>query len=44
MKAVDYFAKTIRVITVPALTSGCAMTLLWLSDTVIYRGDRKSVV
>ncbi|MCI9469474.1 MAG: hypothetical protein HFG45_09330 [Oscillospiraceae bacterium] len=38
MKAVDYFAKTIRVITVPALTSGCAMTLLWLSDTVIYRG------
>lgn len=37
MKAVDYVAKTIRVITVPALTSGCAMTLLLLSDTVIYR-------
>lgn len=39
MKVVDYFAKTIRVITVPALTSGCAMTLLWLSDTAIYRSS-----
>lgn len=37
MKAIDFFAKVIRVVTVPALTSGCAMTLLWLSDTAIYR-------
>jgi len=37
MKAIDYFAKTIRIVTVPALTSGCAMTLLWLSDTAIYQ-------
>lgn len=37
MKMLDHFAKAIRVVTVPALTSGCAMTLLWLSDTAIYR-------
>ena len=37
MKVIDLIAKTVRVVTVPALTSGCAMTLLWLSDTVIYR-------
>ena len=36
MKVMDCFAKTIRIVTVPALTSGCAMTLLWLSDTPIY--------
>ena len=37
MKAVDTIAKCIRVITVPAVTSGCAMSLLWLSETPIYR-------
>ena len=36
MRKIDIFAKFIRVITIPAMTSGCAMTLLWLSDTVIY--------
>lgn len=39
MKVMDHIAKTIRIITVPALTSGCAMTLLWLSDTAIYRSE-----
>lgn len=38
MKRTDVFARVVRVITVPALTSGCAMTLLWLSETEIYRG------
>jgi len=37
MKIVDRFAKVVRIVTVPAVTSGCAMTLLWLSDTAIYR-------
>ena len=37
MKLIDRIAKIVRIVTVPALTSGCAMTLLWLSDTPIYR-------
>lgn len=36
MMFADHLAKAVRVVTVPAVTSGCAMTLLWLSDTVIY--------
>lgn len=38
MNVIDTVAKVIRVITVPAVTSGCAMGLLWLSQTPIYRG------
>lgn len=37
MKVQNTVAKVIRVLTVPAVTSGCAMTVLWLSDTMIYR-------
>ena len=37
MRFLDTAAKVIRVLTVPAVTSGCAMTLLWLSETMIYR-------
>lgn len=36
MKGSDLAAKIIRVVTVPAVTSGCAMTMLWLSETQIY--------
>lgn len=44
MRFADHFAKAVRVVTVPALTSGCAMTLLWLSDTVIYHSLRDYLV
>ena len=44
MKVLDTIAKIVRVITVPAVTTGCAMTLLWLSETPIYSGVTDYVI